>query len=97
MSRYLLDIICPACGRSNHGVYYHTCGGKRYIDEDLYLYCERCHDKTFISDSKFKCELHSDFRSFDKRIFLKQIAMISQTSKIPSQIIMKMVTALQNL
>ena len=41
-------IICPACGNRTISQRYHTCGGKRYIDEDLNLYCEKCNDKTFF-------------------------------------------------
>ena len=47
MSRYLLVIPCPACGNTEIAQRYHECGGKRYIDEDLYLHCDKCNDKTF--------------------------------------------------
>ncbi len=56
MSKYLFEFICPGCGHGNLQVFYHKCGGKRYIDEDLYLYCDKCSDKTYLFNSTFKCE-----------------------------------------
>ena len=58
MSKYLFEFICPGCGHGNLQVFYHKCGGKRYIDEDLYLYCDKCSDKTYLFNSTFKCEWH---------------------------------------
>ena len=56
MPKYPLKMPCPACGSRIISERYHTCGGKRFIDEDLYLYCDKCNDKTYFLDSRFKCE-----------------------------------------
>ena len=89
MSKYLLKITCPACRSRRISQRYHECGGKRYIDEDLYLYCDKCNNKTFFFDAKFQCENH-DFREVNLTTFLESIACLSNSSEIPSSIIKKM-------
>ena len=93
MSKYLFDFICPACGQGDHGVFYHKCGGKRYIDEDLYLYCDKCSDKTYLFDSTFKCEYHDDYRKANKMIMMKGLSVFPQFTRfnsIDEKIIKKM-------
>ena len=96
MSRYLFDTICPACGRGNPGVFYHSCGGKRYIDDNLYLYCDKCNNRAFLLDSRFKCESHDDFRPIDKMAFMSSLSLMSRTSNVPKNIIRKMMNALMD-
>jgi len=91
MSKYLLRIICPACGNRTISQRYHTCGGKRYIDEDLNLYCDKCNDKTFFFDSIFQCECHDEFREVNLQKFLGAMSILSTSSEIPHRIIQKMV------
>ena len=91
MSKYLLRITCPACGNNTISQRYHECGGKRYIDEDLNLYCDKCNDKTFFFDSRFQCECHDDFRKVDIQNFLRAVSILSTLSEIPERIIKKMV------
>ena len=81
--------MCPACGNRRISQSYHTCGGKSYIDEDLYVYCDKCNNKTFFFDSPFRCENH-DFREVNLAAFLESIALFSNSSDIPSSIIKKM-------
>ena len=95
MSKYLFDTICPSCGEGKHGIFYHSCGGKRYIDDDLYLHCDKCKDKTFIFNSTFKCENHNDFRNFNKFAFMKSLALVS-LFKVPERVIKKMTFVLMN-
>lgn len=93
MSKYLFNVICPACGMGKAGVFYHSCGGKRYIDEDLYLHCDKCNDSTFIMNSRFKCENHNVFRELDKMIFLRGLAGLA-SSNIPEGVMKNMIRAL---
>ena len=83
MSKYLFESICPICLDGSRFVFYHDCGGKRFIDEDLYLHCEKCNDKTFILDSEFKCDCnnHNYYEKVDKYDI---ISCISQISNLPS-------------
>ena len=51
MSKYLLKTKCPACEDEEIKTWRHNsekCGGAYYIDEDLYLHCNKCNDKTFF-------------------------------------------------
>ena len=57
MSKYLLKIMCPACGNRRISQSYHTCGGKSYIDEDLYVYCDKCKNKTFFLIRHFDAKI----------------------------------------
>ena len=93
MSKYLFDFICPACGQGDHGVFYHKCGGKRYIDEDLYLYCDKCSDKTYLFDAKFQCKYHDDGRKTDKFRWMNSLAL---SRSIPTTIIKKMMENVWN-
>ena len=57
MSKYLFKTKCPACGDREIFTWCHdpkNCGGARYIDEDLYLHCNKCNDKTFLFNSPFR-------------------------------------------
>ena len=91
MSRYLLVIPCPACGNMEVQQRFHECGGKRYIDEDLYLHCDKCNDKTFFMDSRFRCGNHEDYREVNLKNLMLAFASFSASSHIPTYIIEKMV------
>ena len=91
MSKCLFDFICPACGKGEHGVFYHKCGGKRYNDEDLYLYCDKCPDKIYLFDSKFQCEYHDDGRKANKMIMVRGLGVYAQFNSIAQNILIKMV------
>jgi len=90
MSKYLLRITCPACGNSTISQFYDECGGKRYIDEDLNLYCDKCNDETFFFDARFQCGHHDDFREVNIQNFLGTMSILSTSSEIPPRIIQKM-------
>ena len=90
MSRYNLIIPCPACGNMEISQRYHECGGKRYIDEDLYLHCDKCNDKTFFMDSRFRCSNHNDYRKANRIKMMNAFACFSTSSEIPHYIIKKM-------
>ena len=91
MSRYLLVIPCPACGNMEISQRYHECGGKRYIDEDLYLHCDKCNDKTFFMDSRFRCGNHEDYREVNLKNLMLAFYSFSASSHLPTYIINKMV------
>ena len=91
MSRYLLVIPCPACGNMEISQRYHECGGKRYIDEDLYLHCDKCNDKTFFMDSRFRCGNHEDYRKVNLKNLMLAFSSFSASSHLPTYIIKKMV------
>ena len=57
MPRYKFIAGCPACGNRRISQRYHECGGKRYIDEDLYLYCDKCNNKTFFLIRHFDAKI----------------------------------------
>ena len=88
MSKYLFKTICPACGDSEIISWCHDpkkCGGARYIDEDLYLHCNKCNDKTFLFNDTFNCGKH-DFRKPENHHFLAALAILRQTSDVPGDI-----------
>ena len=88
MSKYLFKTICPACGDSEIISWCHDpkkCGGARYIDEDLYLHCNKCNDKTFLFNDTFNCGKH-DFRKPENHHFLAALAILRQISDVPGDI-----------
>ena len=92
MSKYLFKTICPACGDSEIISWCHdpkNCGGARYIDEDLYLHCNKCNDKTFLFDGTFNCNKH-DSRKPELGPFLEALTILGETSDIPNRILRKM-------
>ena len=93
MSKYLFKTICPACGDSEIISWCHdpkNCGGARYIDEDLYLHCNKCNDKTFLFNATFDCGKH-DSRKPEICHFLASLHILRETSDIPNLILHKMV------
>ena len=94
MPKYLFRSICPICLDGDIIEWIHTdCGGRRYIDEDLYLYCDKCSDKTYLFDSTFKCEYHDDYRKANKMIMMKGLSVFPQFTRfnsIDEKIIKKM-------
>ena len=79
---------CPACHNRTISQHYHECGGKRYIDEDLDLYCDKCNDKTFILNAKFRCNFH-DYKEVNKMSLIDCMTSLSGLSDIPDNIIKK--------
>ena len=90
MSKYLFKTICPACGDSEIISWCHTkCGGARYIDEDLYLHCNKCNDKTFLFNLTFNCGKH-DSRKPSRQHVLEYLTVLHYSSDIPKDIYWKM-------
>jgi len=88
MSKYLFKTICPACGDSEIISWCHdpkNCGGARYIDEDLYLHCNKCNDKTFLFDGTFSCNKH-DSRKPSMVHVMKALTFLQISSDIPEDI-----------
>ena len=93
MSKYLFKTICPACSDKEIISWCHdskTCGGARYIDEDLYLHCNKCNNKTFLFNSTFNCGKH-DSRKPDKMHVMKALYILEELSEVPDDILMKMI------
>ena len=92
MSKYLFKTKCPACFDREIISWCHNpqkCGGARYIDEDLYLHCNKCNDKTFLFNLTFDCGKH-DFRKPEIYHFLAALEILRETSDIPVPILTKM-------
>ena len=88
MSKYLFKTICPACGDREIISWSHNpkkCGGARYIDEDLYLHCNKCNDKTFLFNAKFDCDKH-DSRNPSIVNVMKALTVLQISSDIPEDI-----------
>ena len=93
MSKYLFKTKCPACGDSEIISWCHDtkkCGGARYIDEDLYLHCNKCNDKTFLFNTTFNCGKHDSRKPIFQQ-FLAALAFLRESSDIPKDISTKMV------
>ncbi len=83
MSKYLFRSICPVCLDGDIIKWTHTkCGGTRYIDENLYLICEKCNDRTFILDTSFTCN-HNNHNKAEKPDVLSLMEIISSFENIP--------------
>ncbi len=91
MSKYPLKIICPACCNGSPIQFYHECGGKRYIDEDLNLYCDKCDNKTFILDTTFRCHLHDQYKEVNALGLMRSLSI---STEIPSNIVREMIKKL---
>ena len=92
MSKYLFKTICPACNDKEIISWCHnskTCGGARYIDEDLYLHCDKCNDKTFIFNIEFNCGKH-DYRKPDSYNVIKALSYLGTFQEVPDDIMKKM-------
>ena len=92
MSKYLFKTKCPACGDSEIFSWCHNtkkCGGARYIDEDLYLHCNKCNDETFLFNVTFNCGKH-DYRKPSMEHVMEALVDLRQSSDIPKDIFMKM-------
>ena len=93
MSKYLFKTKCPACDDSEIISWCHDakkCGGARYIDEDLYLHCNKCNDKTFLFNATFNCGKHDSRKPIFQYIF-SALAILQQTSDVPVGILKKMI------
>ena len=93
MSKYLFKTICPACRDKEIISWCHDtkkCGGARYIDEDLYLHCNKCNDKTFLFDGTFNCNKH-DSRKPSKENVRRALSFLQISSDIPDDIFEEMV------
>ena len=92
MSKYLFKTICPACGANEIISWCHNpekCGGDRYIDDDLYLHCNKCNDKTFLFNKTFDCGKH-DPRKPSMVHVMEALAFLQTSSDIPDGILKKM-------
>ena len=92
MSKYLFKTKCPACFDREIISWCHApkkCGGARYIDEDLYLHCNKCNDKTFLFNATFDCGKH-DSRKPEFHLFLDALTILQTTSDIPDDILDEM-------
>ena len=92
MSKYLFRTKCPACGECEIISWCHDtkkCGGARYIDEDLYLHCNKCNDKTFLFNTTFDCGKHDSRKPIFQQ-FLAALSILQTSSDIPRDILKKM-------
>ena len=81
MAKFLFKSICPICLDGDVLEFTHSsCGGRRYIDENLYLICEKCSDRTFILDAYFTCNNH---KKSEKADCYDMIEIISSLSNFP--------------
>jgi len=62
---YTLIMRCPACianGKSG-GIpgqwYHHNCGGKIWVGDDAFYYCETCSSRTHVKNWTYWCPEHS--------------------------------------
>ena len=93
MSKYLFKTKCPACRNMEIISWCHDakkCGGDRYIDEDLYLHCNKCNDKTFLFNATFDCGKH-DSRMPEYQQIFAALEILHDSSDIPEDIIEEMV------
>ena len=92
MSKYLFKTKCPACFDREIISWCHNpqkCGGARYIDEDLYLHCNKCNDKTFLFNATFDCGKHDSRKPIYQGIF-SALAILQETSDLPDDILEEM-------
>ena len=92
MSKYLFKTVCPACSDKEIISWCHDtkkCGGARYIDEDLYLHCNKCNDKTFLFNATFDCGKHDSRKPIYQRIF-SALGILQKSSDIPDDILVEM-------
>ena len=93
MSKYLFKTKCIACGANEILSYSHDtkkCGGAYYIDEDLYLHCNKCNDETFLFNVTFNCGKHDPRKPIFQE-FLAALSILRETSYIPNGILKKMI------
>ena len=92
MSKYLFRTKCPACGDYKIISWCHDpkkCGGARYIDEDLYLHCNKCNDKTFLFDGTFNCNKHDSRKPSEVHV-ARALTFLKISSDIPDDIFEEM-------
>ena len=94
MSKYLFKTFCPACNDEKIISWCHdskTCGGDRYIDEYLYLHCDKCNDETFIFNTTFNCGKH-DSRKPDYFSVFRALRYLGTMQNVPKDIMRKMIS-----
>ena len=64
MPKYRFYTRCPACG-GGPDQFKCKCGGKQYIDEDLYITCDSCDKNISVFNSRFKCRQHYEYKKKD--------------------------------
>ena len=92
MPKYLFTSTCLACGDRKIISWRHDskkCGGAYYIDEDLYLHCNKCNDKTFLFNATFDCGKHDSTKP-EFHLFLDALTILRETSDIPDDIFREM-------
>ena len=93
MPKYLFTSTCLACGDRKIISWCHDskkCGGAYYIDEDLYLHCNKCNDKTFLFNATFDCGIHN-FREPDRMEVMRMLRILGEFSDVPHDILEKMI------
>jgi len=84
MTKFLFRSICPICREYDDVIQWkHTnCGGRRFIDENLDLICEKCGDRTFILNSPFSCNKNNHTKE-EKPDAFSIIGILSYIKNIP--------------
>ena len=94
MSKYLFKTVCPVCGDSEIISWRHatkTCGGAQYIDEDLYLHCDKCNDKIFLFNMLFQCGKHDYQHPNCIHHVFKALLILNESSDVPYTNFIKMI------
>ncbi|KAH3743753.1 hypothetical protein Pelo_14840 [Pelomyxa schiedti] len=67
----------PKCtdGMAKHYWEHTNCGGKMYIDDEAYMFCDKRKNthRFHVKDWKFKCHTHLDYHEADTQVFLESI------------------------
>lgn len=80
MTKFLFRSFCPICLNGDIITWTHTnCGGNRYIDENLYLTCEKCNSRTYILDSTFSCPNHEGSKKTDLMSLIQMISLLDDS------------------
>ena len=76
-------------------IYCH-CGGTDYIDEDLYITCDKCNKRKSIFDDTFICQMHSDGREPNVMNIVKAISTFTRFNSLPKDMARKMMEKVMN-
>ncbi len=96
MSRVRFYSKCPACGLNDVSQIYCPCGGMDYIDEDLYITCDKCNKRISIFDDTFRCQMHSDGREPNVMNIVKAISTFTSINSLPKDMARKMMEKVMN-
>ena len=90
----------PGCPKQNTMIrwVHSNCGGYRWIYDDGYLQCEKCDERSKLTDNTFGCEYHEgEYKTISFQNILKAISISSSINGWGKDFTIRLVKSIQNM